>query len=155
MASGRPTTYNEYIAARVCELIASSSLSVKKLAAIHDWFPDHSTIYLWCHKHPIFSDQYAQARRAQMNVIMDDLDSVVEDSLGYYVDDKGNKKIDPPSASVAIAKANNQKWYASKLAPKLYGDQRYIDELKGETEALKAEVMALRAQLDEKNKREY
>ena len=127
MAVGRPTTYNKKLADYVCEIIATHRHGLKKLCLMYKDFPDHTTIALWRFKHKEFSTQYLNAKQAQMDLIMEELDDLMDESLGYYVDDKGNKKIDPPSASIAIAKVNNRKWFASKIAPKLYGDRQQID----------------------------
>ena len=70
-------------------------------------------------------------------------------------DDKGQERIDPPSASLLIAKINNRKWTAARLAPKIYGDQKRVEELEGENERVKAELRALRDKLDKANIAEY
>jgi hypothetical protein len=85
-------------------------------------------VALWRFKHPEFSVQYLDAKRHQMDLVMEELDSLIDSNLGYYTDDKGNERIDSPSATIAIAKANNRKWFASKLAPKLYGTPSKDDE---------------------------
>lgn len=121
MAGGRPSTYTVELAARVCELVATHTCGIRKLCAMYDELPDVSTINLWRFKHKEFSTQYLSAKQAQMDLVMEDLNDDMNDELRFYHDDKGNERIDAPSVTIAVAKANNKKWFASKLAPKLYG----------------------------------
>lgn len=155
MAQGRPTDYNAEIASRICELVATTPYGLQKLCDMYDWMPDMSSIYLWKFKHESFSQQYLQAKEAQIDLVMDELDSVLDENLRYYMDDKGNEKIDPPSASIAIAKANNRKWHASKLRPRKYGDSKLLTELEDKTDQNAEDVKNLRAELDAKNKKAY
>lgn len=152
---GRPTDYNSEIAALICERVAVSRLSLKKLCALYDDMPVHTSINLWRLKNPEFSTQFIEAKRQQVDLIMETLDEAVDENIGYYEDDKGNDRIDSPSATIAIAKANNAKWYASKIAPKVYGDQKRIDSLESSNDALRAELLELRKKLDVKNEKDY
>ncbi|HDS1237610.1 TPA: hypothetical protein QEG37_002025 [Pluralibacter gergoviae] len=76
-----------------------------------------STVTLWLTKHEEFSAQYARAREVQAEVLAEDIlmlaDSAIEDGA-------------------AVAKARLQvdarKWYASKVAPKRYGDRVQHDQ---------------------------
>jgi hypothetical protein len=130
---GRPTTYTPELAAYVCKIVATHTHGLKKLHAMYEDFPDHTTIALWRFKHKEFSSQYLEAKQAQMDLTMENLDDVLDESLHYYTDEKGNQRIDSPSATIAIAKANNRKWFASKIAPKLYGDRTQVEEVKPES----------------------
>lgn len=121
MAGGRPTTYNDEIAARICELVATHECGLKKLVAMYDDLPAVSTINLWRFKHEEFSAQYHDAKRCQIDLIIENSDEMMDEGLHYYVDSEGNNRIDSPSVTLAIAKANNRKWFASKIAPKVYG----------------------------------
>lgn len=79
--------------------------------------PVLSTVTLWLSKHEEFSVQYARAREIQAEVLAEDAmniaDAAVEDSA-------------------AVAKARLQvdarKWYASKVAPKKYGERVQHDQ---------------------------
>lgn len=127
MAGGRPTDYNKEIADYICEIVATNHHGLGKLCKMFDKMPDRDTINLWRFKHKEFSAQYLTAKTAQMDLVMEELDDIMDENLHYYEDDKGRSRIDAPSASIAIAKANNRKWFASKIAPKLYGDRSSED----------------------------
>ena len=145
---GRPSLYKPELGALVCERVATHRHGLKKICAMYEDMPDHSTIMLWRIKHREFSDQYAQAKRYQMDLILEELDAAMDESLQYYIDEKGNTRIDSPSATIAIAKANNAKWYASKLAPKLYGDVKTDDNNPSET---LSKIQALVADINKTN----
>ncbi len=134
MAAGRPTTYTKKMADRICELVATNRHGLNKICQMFEDLPACSTVRLWVIKHPEFSAQYLIAKRQQIDVMMEEIDEIMDENLRFYHDDHGNERIDSPSASIAIAKANNRKWFASKLAPSLYGDKK--EEQKQESTSL-------------------
>ena len=86
---------------------------------------------------------------------MEEIDDMIPSEIRYIVDERGNERIDPPSASLVIAKINNRKWTAARLAPKIYGDRQIIEQTTAENTELKEELARLRAQLAENNKKDY
>jgi hypothetical protein len=134
MAGGRPTTYTKKMADRICEIVATNRHGLKKLCIMFEELPDDSTIRRWAIMNPGFSAQYLNAKRQQIDIVMEEIDEIIDENLRFYHDDHGNERIDSPSASIAIAKANNKKWFASKLAPSLYGDKK--EEQKQESTSL-------------------
>lgn len=112
---GRPSDYTAEVASDICSLLmAGESLrSICKRQSM----PAMSTVTLWLTKHEEFSAQYARAREIQAEVLAEDIlmlaDSAEEDAA-------------------AVAKARLQvdarKWYASKVAPKRYGDRVQHDQ---------------------------
>ncbi|QZN94120.1 DNA packaging protein [Symbiopectobacterium purcellii] len=107
---GRPSDFSPELADEICSLlmVGESLRSICKRQGM----PVLSTVTLWLSKHEEFSVQYARAREIQAEVLAEDAmniaDAAVEDSA-------------------AVAKARLQvdarKWYASKVAPKKYGDR--------------------------------
>lgn len=95
---------------------------------MYEDLPAQSTIHLWRVEHKEFSERYLEAKRAQIDLVMEELDEILDENTEYYMDEAGNQRIDSPSVTKAIAKANNQKWFASKIAPKLYGDSKQEDK---------------------------
>lgn len=70
--------------------------------------PSRKTVYEWLHKYESFRDAYARAREAQAE---------------YYaaeIVDIADKCTDPNKARLQI---DARKWYASKVAPKKFGDK--------------------------------
>lgn len=154
-AGGRPTSYNAEIAKLVCDRVATHTDGLRKLCAKYVDMPDDTTIALWRITHEEFSRQYIDAKRSQIDLIIEDLDDLYDENVSYYIDSEGNKRIDAPSAAIATAKTNNKKWYASKIAPKVYGDHRQLEEKIEENAKLKDELRELQTKLAEANKKEY
>ena len=123
LKSGRPTTYNEEIAALICERVATSTLGLNKLCELHDDLPVKSTVNLWRYKHPEFSTSYAVAKLKQADLL-------AEECLSIADDDSGDTKINaltgeevPNTEFIARSRLriDTRKWLAAKLLPKQYG----------------------------------
>lgn len=152
---GRPSTYTPELAAKVCEAIATHDCSLKRLYKMYDWFPHDSTIYNWIFIHgDKFSGQYFEARRAQSNVIADSMLDLDRD-LPTFLDEKGNEKIDSGMLGRAKLSYEIKKWHASKMAPKIWGDAKQVEELQSQNESIKRELEELRAKLAKQNEKEY
>lgn len=154
---GRPTKYTEDLAKLICSRVATNPVGLETLVTLYDDMPEHSTIKAWRHKYPNFSAWYLEAKSLQAQLLVEEIDDLIPKDIRYYIDDRGNERIDAPSASMLIAKINNRKWTAARLAPKIYSERMFVtDESKNsENEALKAELIELRAKLAEQNKSEY
>lgn len=151
---GRPTTYTPELAAKVCERVATIPVGLNKLCKMFDDMPDPTTIYLWRITHESFSKQYLEAKKFQSEIMVEEIDEM-GDHITYYIDDKGQERIDPPSVALVTARANNRKWTASRLAPKIWGDKKELEQVQSENAEIKAELHRLRVELAEKNKKEY
>ncbi len=123
LKAGRPTTYNEEIAALICERVATSTIGLYKICQMYDDMPDKSTVNLWRYRHPEFSYRYAQAKLVQADLL-------AEECLEIADDDSGDVKIDPDTGNEVcntefIARSrlriDTRKWLAAKLLPKQYG----------------------------------
>ena len=105
--------FDQATADKVCDLIAAGK-SLRQLRVDVNVAPP--TILLWCSQRPKFAEQYARAvaMRAELNA--DRLNDIVNDIL--------DGKITPEAGRAA---ADQIKWHASKLLPKVYGDRVEID----------------------------
>jgi hypothetical protein len=110
MATGRPTGYNEEIAAEFCSRIAlGNSL---RFVTSQDDMPSHQTIYNWFNKFPPFIEQYTRAKEDSADSRVDQIEEIADKVLvGEY---------DPAAARVAI---DAFKWTSGKHRPKKYGDK--------------------------------
>jgi len=105
--AGRPTDYNEEIAARICSEVASGR-SLRSVVKDDD-IPAMSSVFLWIAKYPIFSEQYAQAQSDRTVAWSEDLVEIADDASGDTQRDK--------------LRVDTRKWLMSKMAPKRYGDK--------------------------------
>ena len=114
MSLGRPSSYTDEIADRVCEAIAAGGALY--LICERPDMPGESTVYQWLAAKPDFAEKYARARERQQDRRVDEIIEIAD------------KDDDPNRARVRI---DARKWAASKLAPKKYGD-RVTNEVVGE-----------------------
>lgn len=152
---GRPTKYTDDLGKLICERVATNPIGLEALLKLYDDMPDHTTIKAWRKKHPQFASWYLEAKSFQSQLLVEEIDSMIDGKVLFVVDDKGNERIDPPSASLLIAKINNRKWTAARLAPKIYGDKQVIEQVTTENDQLKTELSELRAKLAEQSTRDY
>jgi len=148
---GSPCTFTKEIGDMICERVATNPIGLIKICKMYDDMPSHHAINQWRHKYKDFDDQYLLAKIKQAILMVEQIDDLLDHPVIYNTDEKGQQKIDPPSASMAIARCNNRKWQVARLAPKMYGD-RHIEEV---NDNMQAELQTRKQTLDEKNKKEY
>ncbi len=154
MAAGRPTSYTPELGAYICKIIATHPHGLNKLCQMYPAMPGKSTIYEWIGIFKEFSELYFEARKIQASVLADyALD--LTDNIPEYEDKDGVTRIDSGILGKAKLQFQISAWHAAKMAPKIYGDQKQVEELKGENDRVKAELAELRAKLDKVNLSEY
>ncbi len=139
---GRPRKYTQELGDFICEIISSSSFGLPKICEFHEFLPHESTVRKWRVDFPDFSAKYARAKLAQADILAEECLEIADNSVNenYNVD---RLRID------------TRKWLASKLLPKQYGDTKLLEQKTEENEQLKEELLILRKELDERNKKEY
>lgn len=111
MQSGRPSTFNEIIAAEIIERLANGETMEAICSNAH--MPHFSTVYDWANRAPAFSEAIASARRRQATIFVEQgiriLDSAPTDSMAH------------------VQKADKQAQFRHKLAQafdrETYGDK--------------------------------
>lgn len=156
MSIGRPTVYSEELAERICTLVATHPIGLPKLCKIYSDLPTAETIRVWRWEKENFSANYAEAKRFQAELMAESLEEVIDETADYvYQDENGVKRVDSGLVAKARLVIDTRKWTASKLAPKIYGDQKQVEELQSQNESIKRELEELRAKLAKQNEREY
>ena len=102
---GRPEKYAPEKAREICQLI-ENGMTLTAICQLPD-MPHISTIYDWQDSHPEFSESYSRARIRQA------------DSIASRAIDEALNSHDAP---IGRLRMDALRWYASKLAPKKYGD---------------------------------
>jgi hypothetical protein len=110
---GRPSSYSSKLAMEICEAVATSSVGIKMLCRAHTHWPNPDTIYQWLRTYDEFSDQYARAKRLQVDVLVDEVLEIAD----------GVANSNLAAINGAKLKIDTRKWIASKLVPRLYGDK--------------------------------
>lgn len=154
MKTGRPSLYNEELATRICELVATHTDCLDVLIDSNEWMPCSNVIYLWRHRHPFFSQKYLQAMHSRACLYEEETFKIASEKHTYE-DEKGNKRFDAGAVAWQKMNVNLRQWHASKLAPKIYGDKQVIEQTTSENDSLKSDLTLLRSQLDEKNTKDY
>lgn len=117
---GRPSSYNEEIAEKICAGIMAG-YGLRKICS-QEGFPHIATLFVWLSKadHP-FYEQYARAREVQAEFLADELIELADDDSR---DVSGELQM-PNGVAVQRSrlKVDTRKWIASKLLPKRYGDK--------------------------------
>ncbi len=119
---GRPTDYTIDLAREICEVIAATSKGIKVLCKENPDWPNPDTIFNWLMQHKEFSDLYARAKRQQVEVIIDEILTIADDSSNdTHVNNDSKLVIDHEHINRARLRVDTRKWIAAKLAPRLYG----------------------------------
>lgn len=139
---GRPLDYTKEKGDLVCQRIATHDYGLPKLCALYNDMPDQKTIWRWRYEVEEFRHKYAQAKMLQADLLAEQCLGISDDST-------------PENVGVDRLRCDTRKWLASKLLPKQYGDKILLEQKTEENEQLKLELIALRAKLDESNKREF
>lgn len=106
----------------ICDGIASGR-SLRAICA-DDGMPDKSTVFAWLAKSEPYRDQYARAREAQADAMLEEILAIADDgSNDTYVDDEGNQRTEQDVLARSRLRVDARKWAMSKMAPKKYGDK--------------------------------
>lgn len=119
-------SYTPEIAAKICERLAAGE-SLRKIC-LSDDMPCQATVFVWLAKHPDFVEQYAPAREAQAHNLAAEIIDIADDSSHDTVtrtreDGSEYEAVDQDHINRSRLRVDARKWYASKLAPKFYGDK--------------------------------
>lgn len=151
---GRPTDYDSDMADYIIDRVASTSCGLKTLCETDPKFPSQETVNLWRWKHPEFSERYLAAKQMQAHLLAESCEEEAKEKL-FYTDASGSQRVDDGFTKAQKLLIDTRRWHISKIAPQTYGDRRLVEEIKSDHDAMKAELLAIKADLDEKNKKEY
>jgi hypothetical protein len=109
--------YDEFIANKVCRLIASDARPLKTIVDEHPDLPAINTFYHWRVDYPAFAAKFHDARCAQAQIVIDE--------ILLLVDDPAN--CEPEILNWCKERIKARQWMASRLIPKIYGDKQHTD----------------------------
>jgi hypothetical protein len=146
MPGGRPTDYNDEVAALICERVATHTIGLERLCNMYDDMPSKFTVNLWRYKHPEFSTRYAQAKLIQADLIAEECLEIADDSRGdIKYDEEGNEVINSEFVARSRLRIDTRKWLAAKLLPKQYGV--HAEESKSSTESVLEQILSGKLQV--------
>lgn len=125
--TGRPSSYSEDMADRICELIADGE-SLRSICRAED-MPAKSTVFKWLRDVPGFSDQYARARETQADAIFDEIIDIADDAANDWMERTNSDgesigwQLNGDHVRRSQLRIDARKWMAGKLRPKVYGEK--------------------------------
>ncbi len=142
---GRPSSYTWDIGEQICLDLSCSPKNLWEICQQNIFYPTYPTVIRWTFVHSEFKELFEHAKRCQTQFLIDE--------IIFLADDSGNHE--PNMLGWTKLRIETRKWLASKLLHKVYGDKKELEDLKSENEQVRDELLVLRAELAEKNKKEY
>lgn len=126
--TGRPTKYTPALALKIVRAISISADSMTKICSRNPDFPGRDIIWGWRLDHPEFSIMYDNAKRAQADLLVEEMCNIADDTTHDTLIKEGKSGEEYEIAnSEWIARSrlrvDTRKWIASKMMPKVYGDK--------------------------------
>lgn len=98
MPGGRPSDYNETIAAEICSRLISGddgrARSLRSVCRDED-MPSVATVFLWMARHPEFSAQYARACEARADADAEDIREIADTPVMGIIQKLERQQITP------------------------------------------------------------
>lgn len=122
---GRPSLYTPELAASILERLATG----ESLRAIckPEVMPAASTICLWALSDKVFAEHYARARESQADALAEEILEIADDSSRDFRtimrDGVETEVFDTEHVQRSKLRVDSRKWFASKVAPKRYGEK--------------------------------
>lgn len=125
---GRPTLFTDKLAALICQRLADGE-SLRSICA-SDSMPHRNTVMVWLGEREHFQGQYARAREMQADLYAAEVVEIADRTLPAVkrtIKGKGKTRTVEEQHGDAVERSrlmmDARKWYASKLAPKKYGEK--------------------------------
>jgi hypothetical protein len=124
--TGRPSSYSDDIAARICDAISDGALLATVCEAPD--MPSKTTVHRWRNDRPDFRAAYARAREAWSEHYAELIVKISMDASNDFLWDKNGNPIgiNYPNVQRATLAVNTFKWLVGKYAPRTYGESPEI-----------------------------
>lgn len=128
---GRPSDYSLETATIICNRLADGE-SLRAIC-VDDDMPDKSTVFRWLIANDPFRDQYARAREAQAEHLVDEILEISDDGTNDWMARRSEAEkgagvesgwvLNGEHVQRSRLRIDARKWFASKVAPKKYGEK--------------------------------
>lgn len=118
MAGGRPTIFNDELAASICGLIACGE-SLRAICRM-DGMPAIGTVMRWVSEDEKFREQYREAKVTSQDAVVEQIFNILDEAPAAH---PVTGAVDPGHVTWAKNRADARKWYLGKIAPKKYGER--------------------------------
>ncbi len=138
MPAGRPSDYTPELAAEICSRIAGG----KSLRGVcrDDDMPSKTAVLDWLGRYPEFAAQYARAREALADSIVEECLEISDDGTNDWMERRSEAEkgagvntgwtLNGEHVQRSKLRCEQRRWWAGKIAPKKYGD-KVTQELTG------------------------
>lgn len=124
---GRPSDYQKEIGDKICLMISTNVMSIKRILKSDESFPSPPALFRWINSNEDFRNQYARAKEAQAEMMAEEMLEIADDGSndlmtivkGDQVYQKENKEVTNRSR----LRVDTRKWLMSKMFPKKYGEK--------------------------------
>jgi hypothetical protein len=128
MKLGRPTKYDEKLADKICEMIATSNKSLASICQA-EGMPSRATIYNWLKDNQLFLDKYTRAKEDQADFLAEEMIKIADEEMKTEVETEGEYLTITRQDNVQRSRLmiETRKWLAMKLKPKKYGEKLDVE----------------------------
>lgn len=129
--AGRPSDYTQDTADKICQRLAAG----ESLRAIcrEEEMPSQSMVFRWLAANEPFREQYARARDAQADFYAEEIIEISDDGTNDWMERRSEAEkgagvntgwvLNGEHVQRSRLRVDARKWFASKVAPKKYGDK--------------------------------
>jgi hypothetical protein len=154
---GRPTTFNQEIANRICHLVSTHTIGYRKLHEKYNDLPYEQTVREWRVIFPQFGLQYAQAKIAQCELLAEECMDIADDMRNDWMEtcseeEQRGFKLNGEHVNRSRLRIDTRKFFAMKLLPKKYGE--FIGQSTSNPE-LDEDCKKRYKEMDERNKKDF
>ncbi|TDR90256.1 terminase small subunit protein [Enterovirga rhinocerotis] len=121
---GRPSGYSPERVEPFLNLIAEAKSTVEAAKAIG---VEPRTIFRWLETHDEFRQQYARAKEAAADHLVEEVLAIVDDGRNDFIEGKGGPIFNAEAVARSRLRFEARKWLAGKLRPKKYGEKLDVD----------------------------
>lgn len=139
----RPCKYNDEVAERICEAIATTRQGLDLICSENQDFPSSRTFYRWLENNEELCQMYTRAHKVQAAKIFADIIKVADDDSNDLL--MGEQGQYPNMAAIhrAKIKIDAYKFTSARLDPQKYGDKMDITSKDKEIGSLMLDLSGL------------
>lgn len=108
----------------ICERISNGE-SLRKIC-LDESMPARSVVMKWLNENSAFADQYARAREVQADYLAEQCVDIADEDPASFIKTESESEIrclDGAAVAHQRLRIDARKWFASKVAPKKYGEK--------------------------------
>ena len=123
----------------ICELLAEG-MSLNQICKRDD-MPSRSKVHNWLNVHEKFRERYLLAKGLGIDQMVEEMLEISDDGSGDLIENAdGHLVSNSTKVQRDRLRVDTRKWYAARLAPKVYGDTTVHEHKNAEGQELKVTI---------------